>query len=328
VEPLPPPGPWSSPVGPRRRGPWLNVLLFAATALTTLATGAHQAGALVRLDWNRDPGGFARETVLFGLPYATAILGILLSHELGHYLMARAWKVDATLPFFVPGIPPVGTFGAVIRMRSAIPSRRAILDIGAAGPIGGFLVALPLLLWSVGRSAYVPAGDAFLPSNQGSGLWQVARAWLEGQPAAASAGAFHLGDSLLTAWAKHVTLGPMPPAHVFMEHPVYLAAWFGLFVTTLNLLPIGQLDGGHVLYALLGRRGALTASRAVSWGLLAAGVFLSWNWLLWWAITRFLVRLGHPPALDDAPLDRSRVAVALLSLLLFAVTFVPVPVTL
>ena len=320
--PPPPPGRWSTPVAPRRRGPWPNALLFAATALTTLAAGAMQAGA-----WNGEPSAFGREAVLAGLPYATAILGILLSHELGHYLMARAWGVDSTLPFFVPGIPPVGTFGAVIRMRAAIPSRRAVLDIGAAGPIGGFLVALPLLLWSAGRSAYVPVGDAFLPSHQGGGLWHMVQGWLGGA-APPDLPLIHLGDSLLTGWVKEAALGPLPPSHVFMEHPVYMAAWFGLFVTTLNLIPVGQLDGGHVLYALLGRRGALLASRLVSWGLFAAGVFLSWNWLVWWAITRFVVRLGHPPALEDRPLDRPRAAVAVLSLVLFAVTFVPVPVTL
>jgi membrane-associated protease RseP (regulator of RpoE activity) len=314
-------------------------VLFAATVFTTLVAGASMAAALTPVApsgqgilpelvaYLRTVSRFNGEAALAGLPYAVAILGILLSHELGHWLMARAWKVDATLPFFVPGFEPIGTFGAVIRMRSAIPSRRAILDIGAAGPIGGLLVALPLLLWGTAHSEVRVLGDAWLPSGQGSGLWHVVAAILEGAKGPRLVNV-HFGDSLLTWAVQRLVLGPLPPHAEVLAHPVFMAAWFGLFITTLNLLPIGQLDGGHVLYALLGRRGALLASRTVSWGLFAAGVLLSWNWLLWWAITRFLVRLGHPPALDDAPLDRPRVAVALLSLLLFAVTFVPVPVTL
>ena len=111
-------------------------------------------------------------------------------------------------------------------------------------------------------------------------------------------------------------------------HPVAMAAWLGLFVTTLNLLPVGQLDGGHVAYAWLGERGAMRVSRLVSWGLLLAGVFVSWNWLVWWALTKFLVRLRHPPALIDRPLTPGRRAVAAASLVLFVLTFVPVPIRL
>jgi len=123
-------------------------------------------------------------------------------------------------------------------------------------------------------------------------------------------------------------LGPLPPGHEVLLHPVAYAGWIGLLVTTLNLLPIGQLDGGHVLYAWLGGERAEKASRLFSWALLAAGLILSWTWLLWWAITRFLVRLRHPPALqEEEPLDRGRVALAVLSLVLFALTFIPVPVS-
>lgn len=318
-EPLPPPGPWSSPAPAPRRFPWVNLALFLGTVATTILAGAALSG------WNGETA-FDLKRVLSGLPYASAILGILIAHELGHYLMARAWKVDTSLPYFVPSFPPVGTFGAVIRIRSAIPSRRAVLDIGAAGPIGGFLVALPLLCWGMAHSEIRPFGDAWLENAPGGGLWHFLAGWLSGAQAAPMVG-IHYGDSLLTAAIQRLVLGPTPPGHEVVAHPVYMAAWYGLLVTTLNLLPVGQLDGGHVIYALLGGRRARMASAAVSWGLLAAGVFLSWNWLLWWAITRFVVRLGHPPALDERPLDRPRTALALLSLLLFAVTFIPVPVS-
>jgi membrane-associated protease RseP (regulator of RpoE activity) len=135
-----------------------------------------------------------------------------------------------------------------------------------------------------------------------------------------------LGDSLLTLAASRLVHGELPPGTDLFLHPVALAAWLGLLVTTLNLVPLGQLDGGHVLYALAGRRLAHLASRLVSLGLLAAGLFLSWNWLIWWGLTR-VIGLGHPPALSEEPLDRPRAALAVLSLVLFALTFVPVPVS-
>jgi membrane-associated protease RseP (regulator of RpoE activity) len=135
------------------------------------------------------------------------------------------------------------------------------------------------------------------------------------------------GDSVLTFAVRWVVHGELAPGTDVFLHPVAFAAWIGLLVTALNLVPIGQLDGGHVLYALVGRRGALLGSRLVSAGLFVAGVFLSWNWLLWWFLTRVLVGLRHPPTLLEEPLDPRRRAVALLSLALFALTFVPVPVS-
>jgi membrane-associated protease RseP (regulator of RpoE activity) len=136
------------------------------------------------------------------------------------------------------------------------------------------------------------------------------------------------GDSLALRAAQELALGKLPAGSEVLIHPVGFAAWVGLLVTALNLVPIGQLDGGHVAYALLGPRRAVALGRLASWGLLAAGIFLSSSWLLWWLLSRFMVGLGHPPALDQAPLGRGRVAVALLSLAVLAVTFVPVPVSL
>jgi len=260
-----------------------------------------------------------------GLPFATSIIGILFCHEMGHYLLARAWRVDSTLPFFIPvPVGPVGTFGAVIRIRSALPSRRATLDIGAAGPFAGFVVALPLLAWGLAHSEIRPVGDALLESPR-VGVLQVALAQLSGE--SLSVGGQHFGDSFVTWAVQRVVVGALPPGPDVFLHPVAVAAWIGLFVTTLNLVPLGQLDGGHVLYALFGRRRALVAARIISVLLLLAGVFVSWNWLLWWFLTRVVVGLGHPPALVEEPLDRGRRAVAWASLALFIATFVPVPVS-
>ncbi len=313
----------------RTRIPYLNLGLFLATVLTTLLAGASQTairlpaasgGALGRA--LSEAGAIA----LAGLPFATALLGILLCHEMGHYLLARSHRVDSTLPFFIPmPFGPVGTFGAVIRIRSALPSRRATLDIGAAGPFAGFVVALPLYAWGIAHSEVRLVGDA-LVEVPSMGALSFVRDWIS-RVDRLSLDLINPGDSVVTWCVKHLVLGKLPAGTAVFEHPVALAAWIGLFITTLNLIPLGQLDGGHVTYALLGGRRARAFSRCISWGLLAGGLFLSWTWLVWWAVTRFVVRFGHPPSLDEAPLDLGRKALAALALLLFAATFIPVPLS-
>jgi membrane-associated protease RseP (regulator of RpoE activity) len=306
---------------PLGRLPVLNAALFVATVATTLLAGAGQS-SLPR-------GADLSSVAVAGLPFATALIGILFSHEMGHYLVARAYGVDTTLPFFIPVPLGIGTFGAVIRIRSPIPSRRAALDIGAAGPIAGFCVALPLFAWGIAHSEVRPVADALVQGADGAGSpYALLRSLARGEPLGAGLGGVQLmGDSLATLGAQWLVLGPMPAGHDVFLHPVAYAAWIGLFVTTLNLLPIGQLDGGHVTYALLGPRLAYATSKLVSYALLGCGLFLSWNWLVWWAITRFAVRLGHPPSVVEEPLDPSRQAVAVFSLALFAVTFIPVPIS-
>ncbi len=241
--------------------------------------------------------------------------------------MSRRHGIRATLPYFLPfPFSPFGTFGAVIRIRSALPSRRATLDIGAAGPFAGFAVAVPLLAWGLAHSEIRPVGDVVLETSR-VGVIQLVQAWRSGDQLLAS-GVQHYGDSLITWGVQRLVLGPLPPGHDVFVHPVAFAAWIGLFITALNLIPIGQLDGGHVTYALLGRRRARLLSRLVAAGLLLAGLFLSWNWLLWWVLTRFLVGYDHPPAYDEEPLSPGRKVAAVLALLLFAATFIPIPVSL
>ncbi len=245
---------------------------------------------------------------------------------MGHYVLARRYRVSATLPYFIPFPFGPGTLGAVIRMRSPLPSRRAALDIGAAGPLAGLAVALPLLVWGLAHSEVLEIASSNAGSFPESPL-ALLRALAEGRTIALG-GAEILGDSAITWAAARLVHGALPPGHDVLLHPVALAGWLGLLVTTLNLVPAGQLDGGHVLYAMLGPRRALAVSRAVSVGLLVAGILLSWNWLVWWALTRAVSGVRHPPSLLEEPLDPARRALAMLCLALFAATFVPVPVSL
>jgi membrane-associated protease RseP (regulator of RpoE activity) len=298
----------------RRRLPWWNAILFLGTVGTTVLSGAGFTGDGI-------PG-----LVLSGLSYSTAILAILLAHEMGHYLQARAWRVDSTLPYFLPVPASFGTLGALIRLRSPIPSRDAVLDIGAGGPIAGALVAIPLYAWGLAHSEVRAVGELAV-SNTGS-LLSIAEALLRGETLSWGGDAMVFGDSLLTSGLQRLVVGPLAPGTDVFVHPVALAAWLGLFVTTLNLIPLGQLDGGHVTYAWLGERGALRLSRIVSWILLLAGVFVSLNWLVWWLLTRLVIGLRHPPALIEDPITPGRRAVAVAALLLFLVTFVPVPIRL
>jgi membrane-associated protease RseP (regulator of RpoE activity) len=238
---------------------------------------------------------------LSGGPYlALGLLSILLSHEMGHYVACRLYRVDATLPFFLPapGLSLVGTLGAFIRIKSPFPHRRALFDIGVAGPLAGFFVCLPILFLGAVEARLTPSGP--------------------------EAGGIFLGEPLLFQWVVRLVRGETPEGMTLVLGPLGLAAWFGLFVTALNLIPIGQLDGGHVTYALLGRKAALV-SRIGSWVCVAL-VYFGPNWIVWAILVRVLGR-GHPRTLnDDAPVGRGRVWVGLLSLVVFALCFVPNPI--
>jgi membrane-associated protease RseP (regulator of RpoE activity) len=294
------------------------VALLLATALTTLEAGRQLV--------EPGPPYVLAHLLGQGWPYAAALMGILGAHELGHWALARRHRVDTSLPYFIP-VPfgGVGTFGAVMRMRESPPSRRATLDIGVAGPLAGFAVALPLLLWGVAHSTVIDAGA--LPRAGLDSPWALLMAWREGRlEEAGAAGAIqYMGDSLVTWGAQRLVWGALPAGQDLLLHPVAFAAWLGMLVTTLNLVPLGQLDGGHLTYALLGKERAERASRLVSLGLLGAGLFLSWNWLFWWLLTRLVVGVRHPRAWDERPLDRPRAALAVAGLVLFLLTFVPVP---
>ncbi len=289
----------SAPVAPktrRRRGIATHVLLFLATILTTLIAGALLAG----VNPVATPG-----LIYKGIPFSFSIMCILLSHEMGHYLMSRRHKVEATLPYFIPAPTLIGTFGAVIKMRSPVPSRRALLDIGAAGPIVGFIVSIPFLLVGLKLSQIKPG----------------------------VAGDLSLGTSLLLGFMERSLFPSVPDGHVLYLHPVAFAGWLGMLVTMLNLLPIGSMDGGHIAYAVFGKRRHLISSRVFVVALLAtggAGYLLGlYGLIVWgvWGTMNIFIGLRHPPPTDsESPLDTRRKLIAAVAALIFILTFVPMPV--
>ena len=279
------------PAARTSRFPTKHVVLLALTTLTTTIAGALWEGI--------DPG-LDLAVLVRGLPFAVTLIAILLVHESGHYLLCLRHRVNASLPYFLPAPPhifPLGTFGAFIRIRSRFPDRRALFDIGAAGPWAGFVVAVAA-------------------TTIGLRLSHVA-------PEPPGAHVLELGDSLLTAFLTRWLLAADPATVVL--HPIAFAGWFGLFVTSINLLPVGQLDGGHVLYALAGR-----GTRVIPALLLAFLVWLGlrgWpGWLVWAGIITALLLLGHPPTEDDRrPLGMPRRIAAFATFAVFVLTFVAEP---
>jgi membrane-associated protease RseP (regulator of RpoE activity) len=288
----------------------LNGALFLATLVTTTWAGAALRGVI---DGEHALAFFTAgwRAWLAGLPFSLPLLTILLSHELGHYVTGRRYQLDVSPPFFIP-VPPtpylpfIGTMGAFIRLRTVLSDRRQLLDVGIAGPIAGFVVALPVL-WLGLRLSHP------LPSQDGQGM-------------ALSVYGLHLrlGDCALTWLLRR--LGA-PGTGGLALHPTAVAGWVGMFVTMLNLLPISQLDGGHILYAALPRlhrRFALSVWVA----LLALGWWTWIGWVVWAVVVLALSRgqLGHPPVLDNhRPLPPSRRWLAWAALALFFLTFMPAP---
>ncbi|MHB8416859.1 MAG: site-2 protease family protein [Myxococcales bacterium] len=317
---------------PRRLG--LHLSLLAITLVTTTSAGVAIADQFLETQTTR---GFSRfDLVVGGLGFSLTLLAILVTHEMGHYVFARLHRVDTSLPYvlpapgFVPGLGLLmfGTFGAVIRMRSPIRTRDALVDIGAAGPLAGAIVALPLLVLGTSLSHFAPSPTAavsFWHGNQ-SLVALLSHAWASAHGAKLpSAGVMSFGDSLMIRLVNRWVLGPTPPGQDVWVHPIATAAWFGLLITSLNLFPIGQLDGGHVTYALFGRFHR-TLGRAVGYGLLLLGIFSSVSWLVWWLVSTRFVGYDHPEVTDGtASLSTLRLVVCAASLVLFVLTFVPVP---
>jgi membrane-associated protease RseP (regulator of RpoE activity) len=275
----------------------LPISLFVATVFTTLWAGAYATNTSpFQGAWQfliNNPSALWK-----GVPFAATLLIILVTHELGHYVLSRIHRVPASLPLFIPGPPHfIGTFGAIIRMRGPILSRKALFDIGVAGPIAGFVVAVLALLIGLRLSAVVTIQGSY-------GL--------------------HLGEPLLLQIASWMMIGPVPEGYDVVLHPIAFAAWFGLFVTSLNLIPIGQLDGGHVAYALWGSR-QRTVALAVLPILMFLG-FVGWpGWFLWAGMAGVL-GLAHPPVRDpETMLGRARILIGWGAVAMFALTFAPIP---
>lgn len=273
------------------------------------------------------------------LSFALALLSILGAHEMGHYVLARFHGVDTSLPYFIPLplLSMVGTLGAVIVIRGRIPHRNALVDIGAAGPLAGLVVAVPVLLWGLAHS---PIVEAPLPETglMGEGsLWVLAQrlfGWLMLQlthasapPGVESEGLWQVlfGDSLLMQGLRWLAVGPLPAGKQLYEHPVVVAGWFGLLITMLNLMPVGQLDGGHLSFALWGRH-ARGLGRCVALVLLLLTVFASASWGVWLLVTVKLVGFGHPEVIEPGvPLSRGRKWLCLLCFLALVGCAMPIP---
>jgi membrane-associated protease RseP (regulator of RpoE activity) len=266
----------------------LHIFLFVATLVTTLIAGALQQGVNVL----NDP-----LSIWQGIPFSFSLIIILGTHELGHYIMSRRHHVDVTLPYFIPAPSFIGTFGAVIKLKSPLYDRRTLLDIGVAGPFAGLIVAVPILAVGLSLSEIVPYSGE------------------EG---------IRLGTCLLFSIMNWIINGPMPENASLMLHPVAFSGWIGLLVTALNLLPVGQLDGGHVAYAIFGRRQRVVA-RVFMAMLLFLGV-LGWTgWFVWFALLLF-IGIDHPPVTYGwIRLDGKRRLAGWIAIFVFAVTFMPAP---
>ncbi len=284
-----------------------HTILFLLTILTTLSAGAFQSGA----------NPFKNPSHLIeGIPFSATLLFILLTHEMGHYVTARWHGVPATLPYFIPDIPVfIGTFGAVIRMQGPILGKRALFDIGVSGPIVGFVFAVIAIFVGLRHSDVVAA----------DGLAGI-----------------QLGEPILFDVVSRIVLGDIPDAYDIILHPIAFAGWVGLLITALNLIPIGQLDGEHVAYAMFGERQPMIAAILILPVLFYLGalsvltIFFPWmevlpgapGWQGWivWSLLPLLIGLRHPPVIDAyVPLDPTRRLIGWAAVIIFLVSFVPTP---
>jgi membrane-associated protease RseP (regulator of RpoE activity) len=275
----------------------INLVLLLATILSTLYLGAVIEYEILNLEGIPGIGN-----LLLGIPYCLSIMAILGAHEMGHYFAARYHKAPVSLPYFIPlpFISPFGTLGAFIRLKAPLKNKRALLDVGAAGPLAGLVVAIPLLIYGLSISTIEP-----LPTVEYS---------LE-------------GNSILYALLKLLINGQMYPTgteDVFLGQIAW-AGWVGLFVTGFNLIPVGQLDGGHIAYALFGRRARLLFWPVIV-GLIAVMIITqTLSWILLVVLLFILGRVYAEPLDDITPLDDRRKWVAIISLILFPLVFVPIP---
>ena len=300
-------------VQPPKRRLWLHIILFLGTLLSTLAIGAH-----LQYDFDRNVWPFSDDKnfpywiwalsdwhrLKLGIPFAACLLGILTAHEMGHYILCRRRGVQASLPFFIPFPSLIGTLGAVIRIRSPIGSRKDLFDIGIAGPIAGFIVAAPILLFSLLSCPplTIKPEDSF-PVLGMPLIFSVAR-WI------------------LHALGIHVAAAYLGGQDLYLS-PTALAAWFGMLATALNLLPGGQLDGGHIIFAL-NPRAHRTVSTITILAMLVLGVYWWAGWLLW-AVLLFVTGSRHPIVPPEPGLGRKSKWLALMAVLMLLLTWMPAP---
>ena len=288
---------------------WLHILLFALTLYFTTAAGAiHYAAYRVALGETLATESLLAlitfpRYLLTGLWYSLTMLAILGAHEFGHYYFCRRYNIDASLPYFIPApLPLTGTLGAVIKIREAFPNRTALFDIGVGGPIAGFVVLVPALIIGLSMSSLVP-----MPTGEN---------------------VIYMGEPLLFQWAAAQQFGAIPQDQTINIHPMVFAAWFGMLATALNLLPFGQLDGGHITYATLGRWATPISIATVVTALLLTYNSTSWMFMtLMMLVMLLLLGPRHPRVIYEyEPLGPGRRAIAVLALVIFIICFTPVPI--
>jgi membrane-associated protease RseP (regulator of RpoE activity) len=304
---------------------WVHALLLLFTFFTTLVVGA-------RLQWNFAHGrppfemyadlNFASSRfypagwfpllwavrswhLLLGVPFSLTLMLILLAHEMGHYLYCVKYRVAATLPFFIPFPTLIGTLGAFIRIRSPLRSRKILFDIGIAGPIAGFVVATAVLIFSLSRSHVAPLGFPAPDIEMGSPL------------------IFYIVKKFLVATGHAALIAKVPLSRLYL-HPVAIAAWVGMLATSLNLLPGGQLDGGHIVFAVA-PRAHKHISRLTIAALIPLGIFYWTGWLIWAVLLR-VVAMRHPPVPEWPDISTGRRALAIFALVMLVLTIMPMPI--
>jgi len=287
---------------------WVNYLLFFLTVISTYFVGFLWAMNYVYAGQDlEDIPALLNIGIIFNpalnrlsLIYSLSLLGILLGHELGHYLTCKNYHIEATLPYFIPAPTLIGTLGAFIRIKSPLTRRDELFDIGANGPLAGFILSVPALYFGL--------------------------TWSKLAPMTVSEGTIEFGEPWLLKAMTRVIFGPVPADQALILHPMAMAAWVGLLVTSFNLFPIGQLDGGHIFYSLFGDK-VRKISYIIVALLVVMGIFFWAGWLIW-AILILLFGLRHPPvAWVPARLSQKRQIIAFLVLIIFLVSFIPAPVT-
>ncbi len=283
----------------------INVVLFLLTMFFTLIIGIQYHISFHAIPLPADSGFFTflwhhPAAWLWGLSYSFSLLAILLVHELGHFFACRFHHIEATLPFFIPAPTLIGTFGAFIKIKSPFPSKKALFDVGLAGPLAGFLVAVPIVFIGMAQSRIVQK--------------EVLQTGMT------------LGEPLIFKFASWLVFGPAAGQYDILVHPMAFAGWFGLLATAFNLFPIGQLDGGHILYALLGKKSYYAGVASIIVILLLGAMY--WPGWLFWALIVTLIGLRHPPIFANEKMDLKRKILAAAALFIFIISFTPAPLAL
>jgi len=290
-----------------KKGLWVNALLFFLTIFSTFSVGLTWSVSFIYSDViSQNPNFTVGYDILtdpkiinLSIIYMVVLLTILMSHELGHFLTCRYYRIDATLPYFIPAPTLIGTMGAFIKIKSPITRKKQLFDIGVAGPLAGFVLSLPALIYGLSLSKAVPS----LPIE----------------------GSLVFGEPILLKMISGVVFKNVPGNYDIILHPVAFAGWVGILVTSFNLFPIGQLDGGHVIYALLGQR-SKSLARFILVIFIVMGIFFWVGWFVWAVLISFL-GLKHPRIIDEViPLSQGRKVIGIVVFIIFILSFIPDPV--